>query len=228
MQLLYLTPKPAFFPEAPKNQPYIGAIFGTNLLCLFSHLYYPRPEAGEATRGYMHGGLMIDFVGQLGPSSKLHLFLLDVLILGLQLVMLAVVVERQKLKDGTTPAARQTSGVQPAEGTQQDHDSEERGVHRDDLSPSATDAEAPRDVAPEDPLLEHEAPSSNGSAAELLDMLVSGQGIVASLYIFDTVRNQYWAYQTSATETSGSGNSSLLNRVAEGRRLSMRLSLRGG
>ncbi|MBE7180933.1 MAG: DSC4 family protein, partial [Terriglobus roseus] len=99
MQLYYLTPKPPMLPTPPsgKDKPYIGAIIGTNLLCLILHLYLAQPAAGEATRGYLHGGLLIDFVGQKGPSSRWLLAALDVAIALLQLVMLAAVVEEREL-----------------------------------------------------------------------------------------------------------------------------------
>ena len=104
MQLYYLTPKPSFVPEMPKPAPYIGALFGSNILCILLHLIYARPEAGEATRGYLHGGLIIDFVGQQGPVWKLHLVALDLFVIALQTVMLSVHLERQDLKATSTPS----------------------------------------------------------------------------------------------------------------------------
>lgn len=94
-------------------------------------MWNARPEAGEATRGYLHGGLLIDFVGQKGPISKLHLVLLDVATLVLQLLMLAVFVELHKLRVGRLKET--ASDTAPAEGnyfTAQDHDAEERGIRR--------------------------------------------------------------------------------------------------
>ncbi|EME79171.1 uncharacterized protein MYCFIDRAFT_90088 [Pseudocercospora fijiensis CIRAD86] len=71
------------------SPPIIGTIFGTTLLCIIMHLYNSPPSAGEATRGYLHGGLAMDFIGQKGPSSKVHLILLDLLVLLVQLVQMS-------------------------------------------------------------------------------------------------------------------------------------------
>lgn len=102
-QLYYLTPKAAHQPTIPKSAPCIGAIFGANILCALLHIFLARPEAGEAERGYLHGGLLIDFVGQHGPTSKIRLLAFDVLVLALQLLTLAVHLERQACKVGLTP-----------------------------------------------------------------------------------------------------------------------------
>jgi hypothetical protein len=98
-QVMFLTPKPKFVPPAPKHRPYIGAIFGGNIMCILLHIFTHRPEAGELTRGYLHGGLIIDFIGQQGPVSKLHLVAIDFLVMALQLFMLAVHVEETKLAE---------------------------------------------------------------------------------------------------------------------------------
>ena len=68
-----------------------------NLICFATHLLQANPAAnGWASRGYLHGGIIIDMTGELGPISKWRLALMDVLILGLQLVMLVVGHERAK------------------------------------------------------------------------------------------------------------------------------------
>ncbi|KAF5851077.1 hypothetical protein GGP41_010683 [Bipolaris sorokiniana] len=66
-------------PDEPKPfLPLLLFSFGVNFLL---HLTYPAPAAGEDTRGYLHGGLMIDFIGQQGPTSKWKLGALDICIL---------------------------------------------------------------------------------------------------------------------------------------------------
>lgn len=77
-----------------------------NVLCFATHLLSARPEAkGWASRGYLHGGLIIDFVGEPGPVSKWRLVSMDLLIFGLQLVVL--VVGNEKLKAAGDPAAQE-------------------------------------------------------------------------------------------------------------------------
>src|SRR5215469_6401154 len=177
VQLVYLMPASSILPEPP-TQPYIGGIVGTNLVCLGCHLWFPRPAAGEAARGYLHGGLLLDFVGQLGPSSKLRLVLLDIFILLLQLIALAATVKRRsmgKTKPPTaTRATRATSDSTVATLSGQDHDAEERGLHRQPLSPLASFSSRPEDsasdVAPRTP-----PPNRNHAMA---DLLASGQGVI--------------------------------------------------
>jgi hypothetical protein len=73
-----------------------------NLLCIIAHIIQAKPEStGWALRGYLHGGLIVDFVGELGPISKYRLILLDFAVLGLQLLMLVIGNERQKPVGGT-------------------------------------------------------------------------------------------------------------------------------
>jgi hypothetical protein len=192
--------------------------FGINFLL---HLTYPAPSAGEDTRGYLHGGLMIDFIGQQGPTSKWKLGALDVCILFLQLVMVSVHVKRRELKkklaqlsaDGgaSTASDRATSDPAAEETAQattdnaareQDADDEERGVlHRTDtLSDIGADPDNEEDALL--PL------SSDPSHADALDILTSGQCVIAEVTLIDTLLQEnknYSAYRLTRSE-SGSMN----------------------
>lgn len=160
LQYMYLTPKPSeFLKLLPAPRPQMYTIFGANLICMLSHIVLALPEASETMRGYLHGGVIIDFIGQKAPTSRIGLLLLDVGVLVLQCVMCAVWVEKDKLRqiettlkrvsaggipkraattagavDVTTGAATfaaQTPSV-PAPPPIQDLDAEERGVLRND------------------------------------------------------------------------------------------------
>ncbi|EHY53890.1 hypothetical protein HRR83_004532 [Exophiala dermatitidis] len=72
-------------PETLQLSPVIFA----NLLCVGAHCL--RRSSGTK---YLHGGLIVDFVGEL-PPSKWRLVLVDLVVFGLQLLML--VVGREKL-----------------------------------------------------------------------------------------------------------------------------------
>ncbi|KAL9079879.1 MAG: hypothetical protein Q9157_001281 [Trypethelium eluteriae] len=214
VQFFYLTPKPAIFPDPPQNRPYpVGLILGTNVFCALLHLWAVRPEAGEATRGYLHGGLLLDFVGQRGPSSKFHMIVLDALVLSLQLVMLCAFIERQSLKRAlaTTAVSNATTAQQDSGSSvslTQDHDHEERGLLRSapqelediELRPlSATGAairtnveEAGEEVGEADERLTSTR-STHPTDAHIFDAFNSGQMIVADLHLWDTVRSQYAA-----------------------------------
>ncbi|KAF4311677.1 hypothetical protein GTA08_BOTSDO12855 [Botryosphaeria dothidea] len=208
VQLIWLTPKPEILPELPSNRPYIYPICGSNLICLFCHLWFPPPAAGEATRGYLHGGLLIDWIGQQGPTSKFRLFLLDCFVFSLQVVMLAATLKLQKVKrkkestssngDSTSTGAGEGSASRST--TRQDVDSEERGILRRSSTLSTLQDRVPSE---RDELLnDEEIPESNPQAT--LDALNSGQAVVAELFILDTVREQVdVAFNSTSTETAG-------------------------
>jgi hypothetical protein len=198
-------PKSPAFPE-PETQPYIGGILGTNILCIIVHIYFARPEAGEATRGYLHGGLLLDFIGQKGPSSKLHLVLLDTMIMLLQLTALAATIRRKawvkEQKRNRSAPLDQSENARVSAGDQsnpQDHDAEERGEVRRPLlaSDAPTSQFSNQEITP--------SASVSDREWELLDWYASGQSTVAELLVADTVRQQhnaYRAYRASSTSTN--------------------------
>lgn len=203
------------------------------------HLYLSRPQVGEATRGYLHGGLLIDFIGQLGPTSKLHLFILDVWILLLQLVMLAAYVERQRLKSSSSPTSTGAPVASAIPGAaQQDHDAEERGVLRRPsiTSINAHDTDNADEQTERDELLASSSPHPETSSSSSVGgysrgAYYSGQAIVADLHVLNTVRDQYWAYQnrqaTPATVVNAATRGLVANYRA-GRRLGLGVRTGGG
>lgn len=208
-QLLYLSPKPPLIPTPPhiKDRPFIGAVVGVNLFCLILHLYLSRPAAGEATRGYLHGGLMIDFIGQKGPTSKLKLGLLDLFISVLQMIMVALLGEEKRAENKakrkrkshreryqnaatstttshTPPSAPEASAGndETAPPTVQDHDAEEQGVRRSlESAPLLRSSNT----------TELDSPAAN---RELLDRLRSGQAITGKFYVVDAMHDEWRAY----------------------------------
>lgn len=131
VQLIFFTPKASPF-DPTRNHPYIGAIFASNLFCMASHKLVAQPDVGEELRGYMHGGLFIDFIGQKGPVSVVRLLVMDFLVLMIDFIMLGLVIERVKMVEISKGVDSQTTTTTNTSGdeTQQDHDSEERGVLR--------------------------------------------------------------------------------------------------
>ncbi|KAG6363346.1 hypothetical protein INS49_008443 [Diaporthe citri] len=150
VQYMYLTPKPEdFLKLMPAPRPQIYTVFATNIICMLLHLLLALPEASETMRGYLHGGVIIDFVGQKAPASRVGLLLLDCLVLMLQCVMCAVWLEKDRLKkievtlrsvaaggvpktNANTPVPRAQPAVVGDATSTQDLDAEERGVLRDD------------------------------------------------------------------------------------------------
>lgn len=229
---MLLTPKPQFIPEPPQNRPYIGAIFGTNLLCLFFHIYNAAPAADEQTRGYLHGGLAMDFIGQKGPTSKLHLVFLDFLLLGLQLVALGTHLTREKVKkQATTPPPASAAPAATVAPTQ-DLDHEERGLRRSDhdpvdielqtLNPSGRQVESePISTGQEEVNEEREALLASSmpprTDAHLFDAFNSGEIMIADLDISALVITQYRESQDVQSEiTTSPPGSTLSERLARG------------
>ncbi|KAL5614609.1 hypothetical protein BROUX41_004708 [Berkeleyomyces rouxiae] len=99
----YLTPQPDnlnISTAAPANL--LGIII-PNTLAMIWHLLVALPAAPETTRGYFHGGIIIDFIGQKPPATRLVLLALDLFILILQLIMLAVHLDRDNLRTQIDP-----------------------------------------------------------------------------------------------------------------------------
>ncbi|KAK5696766.1 hypothetical protein LTR97_008070 [Elasticomyces elasticus] len=228
VQFVFLTPKPPLFPEPPANRPYVGVILGTNILCFLLHAYFSAPSAGEATRGYMHGGLAIDFIGQKGPTSKIHLLLLDLFVMILQVVHLSAHVTRQRLKESasisvTTPNGRRYTPA--AVPPRQDHDAEERGVRRSGehqdiemqaLNPSGTAALEETTPPTEEDRERSEALLASTTArtdAHIFDAFNSGQIVLADLDLLQTLKDQFWAYQDAPRDSRGSSTGDLRRNI---------------
>ncbi len=127
-QTLFVSPKTQDSLLIVPNY-HVSAIVAPNLFCMFLHLISSPPEAGEASRGYLHGGILVDFIGQRAPSSRFTLILLDAVVLAIQCLLITVNIEKERIWNVVkTPRVNANLGVTitvPVTG--QDHDSEERG-----------------------------------------------------------------------------------------------------
>ncbi|KAK2846379.1 hypothetical protein FQN49_005783 [Arthroderma sp. PD_2] len=204
VQFLFLTPKAANFPEPPKNQPYIGAIIISNLICIFLHIVSTNPSAGEASRGYLHGGLFIDFVGQRGPISKFQLLATDLLVICLQILMVGALLEKEKVS-GLSSSQRTVRSIPSSATQEQDHDSEEQGLLR-----------SPQHLSGQEPDIECNQREGSGlsnlggvsdvrpiSDMHPRDYFHSGEALVMDLDVGSTLRQQ-WRNRTTTTLTSHS------------------------
>lgn len=205
-------------------------IFGNNIICTLLHLLFGPPAAGEATRGYLLGGLLIDFVGQESPVSRWRLFFLDALVLALQLLILAVTLERKKLA-----VENGDDLVEEVEAeSRQDHDFEERGMLRgndivqddielQDLRHSSSGRTGGDEDRERDELLGSDE-STEPRYQHPLDPFLTGQAVIVSVHVMDTIRSQ-WHF---TAETSGEATASGAAAVAAvaGRTLSYRLGER--
>lgn len=202
---VFLTPKPAFFPEHPADRPYIGSILGTNILCILLHLIYVPPSGGESTRGYLHGGLVMDFIGQQGGASRMHMLMLDLFLLCLQLTQLCAKTAKLKLKKGPVQVTTSGGREYSAAPTTQDIDSEERGVRRSEeqdgiemqnLNPSggASDSRPshpePDEASGRDQVVSSAAPTPQPADFQISNAFNSGQVMIGNFDVYATVRDQ--------------------------------------
>lgn len=179
IQLLLLTPRPTGLPEPPARSA-LGAVVGSNIFCILLHLVNPAPEAGEATHFYLHGSILIDFVGQLGPTSKWRLFGMDTLVMALQVVMLGLEIEKRRIGN---EGRRQNSS--------QDLEAEEAGIRRSETFHSdILGDERNGDMEMQD--LQADGHLEDGirtgeSNAHPLDHFYTGGAILARLNLIETI-----------------------------------------
>jgi len=211
-QFMYLTPKPAHLPT-PKTTSRLGSIIGVNILCFLLHILGDAPEAGEASRGYLHGSIIIDFVGQKGPSSKLYLLVLDTIVALLQLVGLALLLSI-KTTD-TAPPSTEVANSQESEMdifTRQDLDAEERGVSRSgsdfqdgiELRSMMHDGGEPGRLHDER-LLSDDAeiqplnlePEQTTRGLHPLEPYYTGRVVIADFRLFEMMKEQYLDFRNS-------------------------------
>ena len=223
VELIFFTPKAAPF-EPTRNQPFISAILASNVFCMIFHAFFIRPEAGEETRGYLHGGLFIDFIGQ-KPVPIFRLLSFDLLILLADMVMLALVIERVKTAGGNATSSDTTASttntdvnMTSTQLNQQDLDSEERGVRWGDENQngsinSTSSDRSPSPIGSIDDNVNEErttllADPADGSSAHglsgghPLDTYATGQKIIMDMGFMNTLRDQ-WHYSTLPRRPTG-------------------------
>ena len=115
----------SFVTARPDKNPQLIPVILTSLLFFSIHVFAATPHIEGASHGYLHGGILADFVGEL-PASRWRMMLLDILLLSLQMIQLAINFELLKMK-GTV--ARQDSEADLESGihrSQDDHPNEGR------------------------------------------------------------------------------------------------------
>ena len=61
---MFLTPKAIDIAMPARQRSPVVGLVGAWLVCTSLHLWNDNPAAGEQTQGYLHGGLLVDFVGE--------------------------------------------------------------------------------------------------------------------------------------------------------------------
>ena len=134
-----------------------------NLVCLITHIVHDRPSAtARSARGWIHGGLLVDFVGELGPVSRWRLLGYDILIAALQILMLMIGHEKRRAlgEDKAEEAVPQDieaeeAGIRKSEEGRDDAAAVEDGIEMDRLLPSGSreDASSSSRSQPDDGLI---------------------------------------------------------------------------
>lgn len=144
---MYLTPKDEAFPFLmPASRVHVLLVVIPNFICIFLHLFTSLPQGPDFHRGYQHGGLIIDFVGQEPPTSRIYYLIADFAILAIQCLMLTVHTQREQLrvmlKTFRPMLPEIAEELEAAARAVQDLDAEERGVsiHAMDAIATATTA----------------------------------------------------------------------------------------
>lgn len=184
------------------------AVLIPNAICILLHIFCALPEGPDYHGGYMHGGMVIDFVGQQPSKSRLYYILADLAIMLVQSLMLTVHAERERLRIGlktfrpaTPDQAREIMSVPTIE----DLDAEERGVSRymmDSTTASetneneiemqplrrASDVDG-NEASPDSASISRESTSDETSRTNLSDVLSSGNAVLGEFHILHTIRN---------------------------------------
>ncbi|PHH76318.1 hypothetical protein CDD82_4047 [Ophiocordyceps australis] len=199
-QVLYLTPKHQSFPfHTPAGRVLTLLVVVPNIICLLLHLFGSLPTGPEFHRGYQHGGVVIDFIGQKPPPYRLYYLLVDVVILVLQCLMLTVHTQREKLRlrlNTFRPLIPELALEMPPPRSSEDLDAEERGVVRADTMDETESIELQslhfsQRGMPSPELAEssrtQQVPEGNVAAASLLDILSSGNAVLGEYHIVQSL-----------------------------------------
>jgi hypothetical protein len=139
---------------------------------LVFHLLSSAPCAGEATRGYFHGHLIIDFVGQAGPTSKYRLVPLDLIVIFLQLLFLSGLIAKKKVaRSGSSLGQRHVD-------------------HQDSVDVESLEAEERSFIDLEhmgsQQLTGQPSPHFNSNEGRMQDLLFSGQFSIWTFWLIES------------------------------------------
>jgi len=218
-------------PKDRTGDPHVASVLAPNLICLLAHVVWPLPQASEASRGYLHGGLFIDFVGQKPPMTRLGLIYIDLAIAALQCLMLAVYQQQKRLERSIrsiarsatrdTDDSRSTTTDIPSDSIQ-DHDAEERGVLRHEEGLESTGLQAPSEEA----VAGSGEPGRMGASytpaaanVDLVDIMRSGNGVLANFHVICALKTVGGDIQSvAATSLQRIGYTATLAAIAADRR----------
>lgn len=211
-QMLFLSPKDITFPfSIPASRVHVALILLSNLWCILVHLLAAIPEGHEYHRGYQHGGMIIDFIGQKPPTFRIYYLLADVFVFLLQCLMLTIHTEREKLrlslKTFKPLNPNRAPDASEAPRTIDDLDAEEQGIRS--TEPSFEDTEN-GDIEMQPLRSSRESRrasrrSRRSSEARFSDSLQSGNAIVDEYHIVNCIRVATTSVESAATDLQSIG-----------------------
>ena len=219
-QYMYLSPKDEAFPFLmPASRVHVLLVVIPNMLSILLHMLTALPTGPDYHRGYQHGGLIIDFVGQRPSTSRLYYILADIFILALQCVMLCIHTEREKLRlilKTFRPLFPDLLQELRQERTLEQLDAEERGVTSElvDGSPEATGddiemqplnpADTEAGTSGQAGTAEAQSPGASGDdrpTSHLSDIMSSGNGVLGEYHVLHTMRSAATEFERTAAHS---------------------------
>ncbi|KAK5990892.1 DSC E3 ubiquitin ligase complex subunit 4-like protein [Cladobotryum mycophilum] len=218
-QYMYLTPKDEAFPFVmPASRVHVVLIVIPNIICMLLHLFGSLPVGPDFHRGYQHGGLIIDFIGQKPPASRLYYFLADLVVLALQCLMLTIHTDRENLRVALKTFKPFLPELVPEalpDRSPEDLDAEERGVSRhapDIIVDEADGIELQSFGGPDDGRTTNERPEGSGpvsrdnlsdetSRTYLSDLMSSGNATIGEYHILHSIRRAAMELERTAAHS---------------------------
>ncbi|ATY58835.1 hypothetical protein CCM_06196 [Cordyceps militaris CM01] len=203
-QYLYLSPKHESFPVAlTATRLHVLLVIAPNLICILLHIFTSLPVGLDDQRGYQHGGLVIDFVGQKPSTSRIYYVLCDIILLVLQCVMLTIHSEREQMRvtlKTFRPMAADLAEQAAAGRTIRELDEEERGVSAlldEEAGDEAVEVEMRLLNQDSNDVVEEAGPSngnSNGNdnadtTTHLFSVMNSGNAVLGPYHVLHTMRH---------------------------------------
>ncbi|KAI9171630.1 DSC E3 ubiquitin ligase complex subunit [Paramyrothecium foliicola] len=190
----------ALYYMEPDDQFVFLLVLIPNIVCMLLHLLGPLPEGPDYYRGYQHGGIIIDFVGQKPATWRVYYLAADLAILFLQCLMLTIHTERERLRiylKTFRPRVPNPTHEVAVGRSLQDLDAEEQGIlmnadpavvnETNDVEMQALPRSPENRAIAGDRGEEAEAPRRS-QQTHLLDVLSSGNGVLGGYNILESMR----------------------------------------
>ncbi|TQV97246.1 hypothetical protein V2A60_000132 [Cordyceps javanica] len=201
-QYLYLSPKDESFPVAlTASRLHVLLVALPNIICILLHVFTSLPVGLKDQRGYQHGGLVIDFIGQKPSTSRIYYVMADIFLLVLQCIMLTIHSEREQMRitlKTFRPLAADQAEQAAAGRTIRELDEEERGVSAmmdEEAGDEAVEVEMRLLNQEVDDTIDEAGPSNSNrnvdadNTTHLFNVMNSGNGVLGPYHVLHTIRH---------------------------------------